>query len=200
MTSALPNILTVLRLIAVPVMVVLLVVDDGAHGADRWAAIALFVGAAATDFLDGYLARRWEVVSDFGKLADPIADKALVLAALATLSVVDGLPWWPLAVLTFREVYVTVGRLMVAGDVVIPASPGGKLKTMLQVVAIALLMWPAAPGWLLAVGWWTLLVSTVIAVATGLDYAVRIARARRADPPEKGERRVPEPGAGGFQP
>lgn len=200
MTSALPNVLTVLRLVAVPVMVAMLFADDGVHGVYRWAALALFASAAATDFLDGYLARRWEVVSDFGKLADPIADKALVLAALAMLSVVDGLPWWPLALVAFREVYVTVGRLMVAGDVVIPASPGGKLKTFLQVLAIGLLMWPGAPGWLLAVGWWTLVVSTLIAVATGVDYAVRIARARRADPPQKGERRVPEAGAGGFQP
>ncbi len=198
MTSALPNVLTVLRLIAVPVVVVALLLDGGAHGPWRWAALAIFVAAAVTDYLDGYLARRWEVVSDFGKLADPIADKALVLAALGSLIVVDGLPWWPVAVIAFREVYVTVGRLLVASDIVIPASPGGKLKTVLQLVSVSLYLWPEAPAWVGVTAWILLLAATAVALFSGIDYAVKIAKARRAHPPQPGERRVPEPEAGGF--
>ena len=98
----LPNWLTWARLVAVPIVMVLLYVDDGREGTARGWATALFGIAAATDFLDGYLARRWHVVSSFGKLADPIADKALVLGTLLMLIVVDGMPWWPFAVLLLR--------------------------------------------------------------------------------------------------
>ncbi|MDN4473636.1 CDP-diacylglycerol--glycerol-3-phosphate 3-phosphatidyltransferase [Demequina zhanjiangensis] len=198
MISALPNVLTVLRLIGVPVMVVALLLDAGEQGAWRWAALVIFLAAAATDYLDGYLARRWEVVSDFGKLADPIADKALVLAALGTLIATDGLPWWPVAIIAFREVYVTVGRLLVAHDVVIAASPGGKLKTVLQIASIALYLWPAAPTWMLTTAWVLLLAATAVALYSGIDYGIKIARARREHPPQPGESRVPEPEAGGF--
>ncbi len=87
--------------------------------------------AAATDALDGYLARRWQAVTAFGKLADPLADKALVLAALGFLAVHHETPWWPVIIIAVRELGVTLGRLAVARDVVIPASFGGKAKTAL---------------------------------------------------------------------
>ncbi|WNM23381.1 CDP-diacylglycerol--glycerol-3-phosphate 3-phosphatidyltransferase [Demequina capsici] len=198
MTSALPNLLTVLRLIAVPVVVVALLLDGGADGAWRWAALAVFVAAAITDYLDGYLARRWKVVSDFGKLADPIADKALVLASLVTLVVTDGLAWWPVAIIAFREVYVTVGRLLVASDVVIAASRGGKLKTVLQIASVTFALWPHGPAWLDALAWILLLGATAVALVSGIDYGIRIAQARHAHPPQPGDRRLPEPEAGGF--
>src|SRR6187551_3278821 len=143
--SALPNILTTLRLLAAPVMVVLFVLDDGAEGALRWLALIVFLTAAATDLLDGYLARRWRVVSTFGKLADPIADKVLVLSALAMLAAYDEVPWWPFAVLLVREIAVTFGRFAVASGTVIPASTGGKVKTTLQVIAIGAMLIPMAP-------------------------------------------------------
>src|SRR6187455_1371411 len=116
----LPNWLTWARLVAVPVVLVLIFIDDGREGTARGWATVIFGVAAATDFLDGYLARRWHVVSSFGKLADPIADKALVLGTLFMLCLTDGLPWWPLAVIFVREVAVTIGRLRVASHVVIP--------------------------------------------------------------------------------
>lgn len=176
MVREVPNLLTVLRLVAVPVMVVCLLIDDGAQERWRWIAWLVFGVAAATDALDGYLARRWEVVSSFGKLADPLADKALVLGALVVLAVQGETPWWPLVVVAIREAGVTIGRLAVARDVVIPASAGGKLKTVLQVLAILMLLVPTHAAWVDNIGWWVLVVSVVIAVATGLDYAWRIGR------------------------
>ena len=176
MVREVPNLLTVLRLLAVPVMVACLVVDDGAQERWRWIAWVVFVLAAATDALDGYLARRWEAVSSFGKLADPLADKALVLAALVMLAVGGETPWWPLIVVAVREAGVTIGRLAVARDVVIPASAGGKLKTALQVLAIFMLLLPVQAAWVDTVGFWVLVASVVLAVATGLDYAWRIGR------------------------
>lgn len=176
MVREVPNLLTVLRLFAVPVMMLCLVWDDGNEAGLRWIALAVFVFAGFTDWLDGYLARRWHAVSSFGKLADPLADKALVLGALAVLAFEGEVPWWPLIVVAVREAAVTLGRLAVAKDVVIPASLGGKLKTALQVLALFLLMLPVGAPWVDDVGWWVLLGSVAVAVATGLDYAWRIWR------------------------
>lgn len=179
----LPNILTVLRLLAVPVMVVCFVLDDGAEGPWRWATWAVFVAAAATDALDGYLARRFHAVSSFGKLADPLADKALVLSAMAMLAVAGETPWWPLAVVAARELLVTVGRFAVARDVVIAASWGGKLKTALQLLALTGLLYPTFVGWVDVTSWWVLVASTVVAVVTGAEYAWRILRIVTAPAP-----------------
>ena len=187
--SALPNILTTLRLLAAPVMVVLFVLDDGAEGALRWLALIVFLTAAATDLLDGYLARRWRVVSTFGKLADPIADKVLVLSALAMLAAFDEVPWWPFLVLLVREIAVTFGRFAVASGTVIPASAGGKVKTTLQVIAIGAMLIPMAPDWVDEVAMWVLIAAVALAIVTGVDYGGRIVRAnskRRAE--QRGDR------------
>lgn len=175
-----PNLLTVLRLLAVPVVVACLIADDGLQGTARWVAWWAFGLAAATDALDGYLARRWQVISSFGKLADPLADKALVLGAMITIAALGETPWWPLVIVAVREVGVTLGRLAVAKDVVIPASQGGKLKTTLQILALLLLLFPTHTAWVDSVGWWLLLASVAVAVVTGVDYAVRIARIVKA--------------------
>ncbi|MCJ7826694.1 MAG: CDP-diacylglycerol--glycerol-3-phosphate 3-phosphatidyltransferase [Demequinaceae bacterium] len=174
-----PNLLTALRLTAMPVVVWLILGDDGANGSGRWWALSVFLVASATDFLDGHLARRWQVVTSFGKLADPIADKVLVLAVLASLCIVDDIPWWPLAILILREVAVTLGRLGVAKLLVIPASRGGKLKTALQIAAITFYLWPPSPAWLDTVAWWCLIVAVAVAVLSGIDYMGRIVAARR---------------------
>lgn len=202
MTRALPNILTAARLVAVPLVVVFIYLDYRDHAAvagagealalayGPWmaAALATFVAAALTDFLDGYLARRWDVVSRFGVLADPIADKALVLVTLAALAVFWGpMLWWIVGVLAVREIGVTLGRLAVASTEAIPASKGGKLKTVLQFAAIVLMMWPdgilAIPSIHLA-GYWVLVAAAVVAAVTGVQYAFAIASVRRsgADP------------------
>ena len=182
MTSLVPNALTALRLLAVPGLVWLLILDAGADGLLRWWALLVFLLASATDFLDGFLARRWSVVSVFGKLADPIADKALILAALAALSVVDAVPWWPFIVLAIREVAVTFGRFAVMDRGVIAASGGGKVKTTVQIAAVTFFLWPHGPAWLDAVAWWCLLLAIAIAVVTGVQYGREIVRMRRAAP------------------
>ncbi|WP_084631549.1 CDP-diacylglycerol--glycerol-3-phosphate 3-phosphatidyltransferase [Demequina aestuarii] len=186
MNATVPNLLTGARLVAVPVVLWLLVADAGENGSLRVWALLVFLLAAATDYWDGYLARRWEVVSPFGKLADPIADKALVLFTLAGIVAVDGIPWWPLAVLAVREIGVTVGRLAVARDAVIPASRGGKLKTVLQLLALTAYLIPHPAAWIDAVAWWSLLAAVAVAVATGIHYSItiaRVARAHGANPP-----------------
>jgi len=175
----LPNWLTWARLVAVPIVMVLLAADGGNEGPERVWALVLFVAAALTDFLDGYLARRWHVITSFGKLADPLADKALVLGTLLMLCITDGVPWWAFAVLLVREVAVTVGRLRVVHTAVIPASRGGKVKTVLQLVALGLYLLPHMPHAVDTVAWWLLVASVVLAVVTWVDYEARLARARR---------------------
>jgi len=163
----------------VPVLVWLLVSDAGAEGSRRWWALAVFAGASLTDFLDGYLARRWAVVTSFGKLADPIADKALLLSTMLCVVVIDGVPWWPVAVLAVREIVITVGRLLVAKQVVIAASLGGKLKTLFQSVAAGLYLWPHQGEVLDRIAWIALLIAVALALVSGVTYAKAIMRAAR---------------------
>ncbi len=175
----LPNWLTWARLVAVPIVMVLLGIDGGDKGSARAWALVVFVVAAATDFLDGYLARRWHVITSFGKLADPIADKALVLGTLLMLVITDGVPWWPLAVLFVREVVVTVGRIQVVHRAVIPASRGGKIKTVLQLLSMSLYLLPIDNEAVTTTAWWLLVASVAVAVITWIDYEARLAKARR---------------------
>jgi len=174
----LPNGLTMLRLALVPVFVAALSRSDGGDGW-RYGAAAVFLFASITDFVDGDLARRRGQVTTFGKVADPIADKALTGAALIGLSVLGELPWWVTVVIVVREVGVTVLRFWVIEHGVIPASRGGKLKTLLQIVAILLYLWPLPAGadWIAES---LMVVAVVVTVVTGVDYAVRAARLRRA--------------------
>jgi CDP-diacylglycerol---glycerol-3-phosphate 3-phosphatidyltransferase len=181
-TALVPNALTALRLLGVPALIWLMLANDDAGGSLGWWALLVFLLASATDFLDGFLARRWKAVSVFGKLADPIADKALILAALAALSVVDGVPWWPFIVLAIREVAVTFGRFAVMDRGVIAASGGGKVKTAVQIAAVTFYLWPHGPTWLHSVAWWCLLLAIAIAVVTGVLYGRDIIRLRREAP------------------
>ncbi len=167
------NALTVLRLLLVPVFVIFLV-EGGTL--DRIIAFVLFVLASLTDLLDGRLARKHGLVTDFGKIADPIADKALTGSALISLSFLGELPWWVTAVILFREVGVTVLRFWVIRHGVIPASRGGKLKTLLQVVAIGFYVLPGPLGLIRE----TLMAAAlVVTLLTGGDYVVRAVALRR---------------------
>ena len=174
------NILTVSRLVLVPVFLVALFTEGGHSFGWRLGATIVFAIASVTDQLDGWLARRHGLVTDFGKIADPIADKALTGAALVTLSYLGWLPWWVTAVILAREVAVTALRFWVIRYGVIAASRGGKLKTLLQVLAISLYMLPEVPQWLRAV---VMAVAVVVTVVTGADYAIRAARLRRRQVP-----------------
>ncbi|RZS86930.1 CDP-diacylglycerol--glycerol-3-phosphate 3-phosphatidyltransferase [Motilibacter rhizosphaerae] len=177
-TLNIPNTLTVLRLLLVPVFVVLLVQRSGTSDAYRIAAWAVFALACVTDVVDGDLARRRGSVTEFGKLVDPIADKALTGAALVTLSALGDLPWWLTVVVLVREFGVTGLRLWVIRHGVIPASRGGKVKTLLQDVAIGLFVLPH-PGVLAVLPWAVMVPALVITLATGGDYVARALRLRR---------------------
>jgi CDP-diacylglycerol--glycerol-3-phosphate 3-phosphatidyltransferase len=161
------NALTVLRLIMVPFFVVFLV--EGGTGW-RLTAFALFVVASVTDLLDGRLARQRGLVTDFGKIADPIADKALTGSALVTLSVLGHLSWWVTVVILIRELGITALRLAVIRRNVIAASRGGKLKTLLQVIAIGLYVLPGPLGLARPV---LMGAAVVVTLVTGADYVVR---------------------------
>lgn len=181
----LPNALTVLRILLVPVFVVLLLAANGDDAVLRIWAFVVFAGAMVTDWIDGTLARRWNLITDFGKIADPIADKALMASALIGLWIVGTLPLWVPIVILVRELGITVLRFVIIRWVVLPASKGGKLKTVLQTVAIGMLiLWVPALVWLPhagALGWtiaaWIVLTAAiVVTLVTGVDYCVKAAR------------------------
>jgi CDP-diacylglycerol--glycerol-3-phosphate 3-phosphatidyltransferase len=174
----LPNALTVLRLALVPVFAVLLLSDHGSSTAGRYWATLVFALAIITDRYDGLIARRTGQVTEFGKLADPIADKALTGTALIGLSVLGLLPWWVTLVILVREVGVTLLRFWVIRHGVIAASRGGKAKTVLQAVAIGLYILPVT-GFLASARWWVMGAALVLTVVTGVDYVYRALTLRR---------------------
>lgn len=166
--AAMPNALTVLRAALVPVIVALLFVGGEAA---RWAAAAIFAVAAVTDSLDGWVARRYRVESRWGKLADPVADKVLIIGSLGALAWLGELPWWAVVVIVAREVAVTVQRQVLLGrGLVMPASVFGKAKTVSQVAAVTLYLVPAVPQAVATVALW---IAVVLTVASGLEYALR---------------------------
>jgi CDP-diacylglycerol--glycerol-3-phosphate 3-phosphatidyltransferase len=175
------NALTVLRLILVPLFVWLLLRDAGTDDGNRLLATAAFVVAIVTDRFDGDIARRWNMVTNFGKIADPIADKALTGAAFIGLSLLGELPWWVTVVVMVREWGVTLLRFWVIRHGVMPASRGGKLKTVLQAIALGLYLLPWQS---VGVIHWTAVafmgVAVIVTIVTGLDYVGRALRLRAA--------------------
>ena len=173
------NALTVVRLLLIPVFIVCLLAGGTAW---RLAALATFCVASATDVLDGRLARSRGLVTDFGKIADPVADKALTGAALICLSGLGELPWWVTGVIMFREIGVTALRFWVIRRGVIAASRGGKLKTLLQVIAICLYVLPAALSPPAIVRELFMAAAVVVTVVTGVEYVLQAMRLRRSEP------------------
>lgn len=182
----LPNTLTAVRLLCVPVLIALLAMPPGPAGIPRNVAALVFVIASITDILDGIIARRQGSVTTFGKLADPIADKALTGTALIGLSLLGLLAWWVTVVILVREVGVTLLRLWVIRDGVIPASRGGKAKTVVQAIAITMYLIVIPVGLLgpeLTTAWDALRAlvmgaAVLLTVATGIDYVMRAMRLR----------------------
>jgi CDP-diacylglycerol--glycerol-3-phosphate 3-phosphatidyltransferase len=172
------NLLTMLRLVLVPAFVALMLADGGYDPAWRSLAWAAFAIAMITDLFDGHLARTYNLVTDFGKIADPIADKAIMGAALICLSVLDDLPWWVTGVILGRELGITLLRFLVIRYGVIPASRGGKLKTLTQGVAVGMYVL-ALTGWLATLRWWVMAAAVVLTVVTGLDYVKQAIVLRR---------------------
>ena len=179
----LANIITVVRILLAPLFVVLLVLDGGADGPLRVAAALLFIVAIATDGVDGMLARRRNLVTDLGILLDPIADKLLTGAALVMLAVLAELPWWVVIVILVRESGITLFRFLMLRDRVIPASHGGKLKTVVQAVAISaalLPLWNLFGESVNIVNTVLMSAAVVLTVVTGIDYLVQARRQNRA--------------------
>ncbi|MER3390651.1 MAG: CDP-diacylglycerol--glycerol-3-phosphate 3-phosphatidyltransferase [Microcella sp.] len=179
----LANIITVVRILLAPLFVVLLVLDGGEDGWLRLAAAALFILAIATDGVDGMLARRRNLVTDLGILLDPIADKLLTGAALVMLAVLAELPVWVVVVILVREWGITLFRFLMLRDRVIPASRGGKLKTVVQAVAISFALvplWQLFGEWIHIVNTVLMSAAVVLTVVTGLDYLVQAWRQNRA--------------------
>lgn len=178
-TLNLANLLTMSRLVLVPLFVMALFTGDGTDTFWRAIATALFAIASFTDQVDGWVARKYGLITDFGKIADPIADKALIGAALIGLSVLGELGWWVTIVIAIREIGVTLLRFWVIRHGVIPASRGGKAKTLAQVAAITAYLLPL-PVSAEPVRWVLMGLALVLTVVTGLDYVVRAVRLRAA--------------------
>lgn len=185
----LPNALTLLRMVMVPFFGWVLLVDGGQSISWRLVAYGLFVAAMVTDKIDGDIARRRNLITGFGEIADPIADKALTGMAFVGLSVIGVLWWWVTALVLVREWGITLLRFWVIRHGIIAASRGGKLKTLLQTFALGLLILPLRllPGSWATVGlvlWWVGVVvmaaAVVVTVVTGVDYVVKALEVRRA--------------------
>ena len=183
----LPNLITVVRILLAPLFIWMLLADAGQDGALRWAAAVLFILAIATDGIDGAIARKHNLVTDLGKLLDPIADKVLTGGALVGLSILGELWWWVTIVILVRELGITAFRFVMLRDRVIPASRGGKLKTIMQSVAISLFLvplWLVLGDWIYWVNYAAMAVALVLTVSTGIDYLVaawRVSRQSRHD-------------------
>ncbi|ANZ38465.1 CDP-diacylglycerol--glycerol-3-phosphate 3-phosphatidyltransferase [Lentzea guizhouensis] len=177
------NVLTMARMALVPVFLIALFEAGGFDTTWRLVAFGIFAVASFTDHIDGTLARKHGLITDFGKIADPIADKALTGSALVGLSILDVLPWWITITIAVREVGITLLRFWVIRYGVIPASRGGKAKTVAQVFAIGLFLLPQNDV-LSVVAWVIMAAALVLTVVTGIDYVVRAfkmkARAGRA--------------------
>ncbi|HST63595.1 MAG TPA: CDP-diacylglycerol--glycerol-3-phosphate 3-phosphatidyltransferase [Mycobacteriales bacterium] len=173
------NGLTLVRLLLVPVFGWALVQQDGTDTGWRLIAFVIFTVASITDRLDGDLARRRGLVTEVGKLADPIADKALTGTALVGLSALGLLPWWVTVVILARELGITLLRFWVIRHGVIPASRGGKYKTFVQSVAIGMYLLPLDDA-LATLAAWVMGAALVLTVVTGVDYVTRALALRRA--------------------
>lgn len=162
----LPNVLTSLRIIFIPVFAWLVL------GERWWWAFGLFVALMITDKLDGDIARARGLVTNFGKIADPIADKALMITAMVTLNIASTLPVWITVVIVVRELGITAWRMvMLRRGHVVPASRGGKVKTALQSVGIGLYLCPL-PAWMDTPTLIIMVLAAVVTVVTGIQYLI----------------------------
>jgi CDP-diacylglycerol---glycerol-3-phosphate 3-phosphatidyltransferase len=179
----LPNAITIVRIAAAPLLFWMLLADGGDDGWLRWAAAAVFILAIATDGIDGHIARSRGLVTDLGKILDPIADKLLTSGALVCLSILGELPWWVTAIIVVREVGITIWRLVeLRRGNVVPASSGGKLKTVVQSIAISFALvplWTVFGPWVHWVNAVLMTAAVVLTLWSGLLYvrdAVQLAR------------------------
>jgi len=168
----LPNLLTTIRIVVVPILAWLLFKESAETDANRIIAGTIFIVAALTDIADGTIARRWNLITNFGKIFDPIADKALIGVALIGLSYLNLLDWWFTWVILARELFVTFLRFWVINKGVIPASRGGKLKTITQIVAISFYLLPLPESFSI-IGEIIMYAAVLLTLATAVDYIMK---------------------------
>jgi len=169
----LPNAITIVRILCAPVFLWMLLADGGADGALRWWAAVLFIVAIASDGIDGYIARRYDIVTDLGKLLDPIADKVLIGGALVGLSLLGELWWWVTIVILVREFGITIFRFIALRDRVIPATWSGKIKTIVQAIGLSLMLFPFwlyVGEWYRWAGWGVVGLALVLTVYSGAHF------------------------------
>lgn len=178
----LPNAITMARILAVPFFIWSLVSVSNNESPMRWFSVLIFIVIMASDGVDGAIARKKGLVTNLGKLLDPIADKALLGGALVTLSILGEISWWVTVVILVRELGITIYRLVVVNQKVIAASSGGKLKTIFQGVMVGFVVSPLT-AWF-PYDWYRLfegsliVISVVLTVYSGLQYVVAAVRAR----------------------
>ena len=188
----LPNVLTMARLVFVPVFIILALQDSWVT---KWVAFVIFALASITDHLDGHLARSWNQITDFGRIVDPIADKALTLCGFAVLSWLGYLPWWVTALIAVRELGITAMRgFFLRRGVVVSANNAGKLKTFMQIMALGTLLIPWEHFFAMEPShqWWVVLmirlgqalagVALALTVYSGVGYIVEGVRLMRGTP------------------
>lgn len=182
----LPNAITIARIPLAVVFFILLLIG-GTYGLSdivvRWVSAILFIVAISTDWVDGYLARRYDIVSDFGKLWDPIADKLLTGAGFIGLAVLGELNWWLVIIILIREWGITIHRLVVAKEHVVAAAWMGKVKTAVQAVALGWALLPlhvliGLEAWVIVTAVLMIIV-LILTVASGIDYIVAQVRGSR---------------------
>jgi CDP-diacylglycerol--glycerol-3-phosphate 3-phosphatidyltransferase len=183
----LPNAITIAR-IPLAVLFFILLLLAGAFGADdlvlRWVAGVIFVVGISTDWVDGYLARRYDIVSDFGKLWDPIADKLLTGAGFLGLAILGEVPWWIVVIILIREWGITIHRFTIVHEHVVAAAWMGKIKTVVQGVALGWALLPLHV--LVGMPVWTtitlvlMVLALLLTVVSGIDYIVAQIRGRRS--------------------
>lgn len=175
-----PNALTVLRIVLVPVFGWMLLAH--AHeGSWRSASTIVFIVAILTDFVDGKVARKYGLVTNFGKIWDSVADKALTGMAFIGLSILGELPWWMTILILLREWGITVMRVFMLKYQVMAANRGGKLKTATQALAIIMFclgLW-RVPIWVVVIAWSVMIVAFALTILTGLFYLRDAWRIRR---------------------
>ncbi len=168
----LPNFLTSLRILVIPLFAWLTLEGQAENNAHAWWALVVFVLLMITDKLDGDIARARGLVTDFGKIADPIADKALMTTAFICFNIIGILPWWATALIVIREFGITIWRFFqLRQGTVVPASKGGKMKTALQTLAVALYLAPL-PGWMDIPSQIVMYAAVAVTVFTGIQYIV----------------------------
>lgn len=170
MSMNLPNKLTMFRVVLIPVFIVVLMSGLIAEPASRYIAVVIFCVASFTDYLDGHIARKYNLVTNFGKFMDPLADKLLVSAAMICMIELGMLPAWVVIIIISREFIITGLRLIAAeGGLVIAASWWGKIKTVTQMAMIILMLL----GVNKVIGTILVVLATIFTVVSGVDYIVK---------------------------